>query len=200
MKSHPTTIKTREERFEYYLELLGKELDHADRIKPFRVYLTGLLLPGKRKSIEPMAAQIDPSRVCAKHQSLHHFIADAAWSDRALLRAIRQYALPALLHLGEIECWVVDDTAFPKRGRHSVGVARQYCGELGKTENCQVAVSLTLSHKFASLPIAIELYLPKKWANDWVRRKKVGVPREIRFRTKAEIALAQIDAALQADL
>jgi SRSO17 transposase len=200
MKSHPTTLKTREERFEHYLDLLGEELDHVDRIKPFREYITGLLLPGKRKSIEPMAAQIDPSRVCAKHQSLHHFIAAAAWSDRALLRAIQKYVLPALLQMGEIECWVVDDTAFPKCGRHSVGVARQYCGELGKTENCQVAVSLTLSHKLASLPIALDLYLPKKWANDWVRRKKAGVPREIRFRTKHEIALAQIDAALQADL
>jgi SRSO17 transposase len=200
MKTHPTSLQTREERFEFYLALLGKELDHVDRIKPLREYLTGLLLPGKRKSIEPMAAQIDPSRVCAKHQSLHHFIAVAAWSDRALLRAIRQYALPALLHLDEIECWVVDDTGFPKRGKHSVGVARQYCGQLGKTDNCQVAVSLTLSHQLASLPIALELYLPKKWAHDWVRRKKAGVPRQIRFRTKHEMALAQIDAALQADL
>jgi SRSO17 transposase len=200
MKTPPSSLKTREERFEHYLALLGKELDRADRIKPFREYLTGLLLPGNRKSIEPLAAQIDPSRVCAKHQSLHHFIAAAAWSDRALLRALCQYALPALLHLGEIECWLLDDTGFPKRGKHSVGVARQYCGQLGKIDNCQVAVSLTLSHQLASLPIALELYLPKNWAHDWVRRKKAGVPREIRFRTKHDIALTQIDAALRADL
>jgi SRSO17 transposase len=88
MKNPPTSLKTSEERFERYLELLGNEFDHVDRIKPFREYLTGLLLPGKRESIEPLAAQIDPSRVCAKHQSPHHFIAAAAWSDRALLRVI----------------------------------------------------------------------------------------------------------------
>lgn len=200
MKNHPPSLKTREERFENYLSLLSRELDHADRIKPFRDYLVGLLLQGERKSIEPIGALIDPSHVCVKHQSLHHLIAVAAWNDRALLRVIGQYALPALLHLGKVESWVVDDTGFPKRGKHSVGVERQYCGQLGKTENCQVAVSLTLSHQLASLPVAFDLYLPKRWAYDWPRRKKAGVPPEIKFRTKHEIALAQIDAALVAGL
>lgn len=200
MKIHPSSLKTREERFEHYLALLSKEVDRADRVKPMRDYLTGLLLPGKRRSIEPIAARIDPRHVCAKHQSLHHFIAIAAWSDRALLRVIRQYALPAVLNLGEIESWIFDDTGFPKRGKHSVGVARQYCGQLGKTENCQIAVSLTLAHQWASLPVALDLYLPEKWANDWGRRKKAGVPREIRFRTKHQIALAQLDEALRDEL
>ena len=200
MKNHPPSLKTREERFENYLSLLSKEMDHADRIEPFRNYLAGLLLQGERKSIEPIAARIDPTRVCAKHQSLHHFIAVAAWNDRALLRVICQYALPVLLHLGKVESWIIDDTGFPKRGQHSVGVERQYCGQLGKLENCQVAVSLTLSHQLASLPVAFDLYLPKRWAYDWARRKKAGVPPEIKFRTKREIALAQIDAALIAGL
>lgn len=200
MKNHPPSLLTREERFENYLSLLSRELDHTDRIKPFRDYLAGLLLHGKRKSIEPIAAQIDPGHVRAKHQSLHHLIAVAAWNDRALLRVICQYALPALLHLGEVESWVVDDTGFPKRGQHSVGVERQYCGQLGKTENCQVAVSLTLAHQLASLPVVLDLYLPKRWAYDWAQRKKAGVPRTLRFRTKHEIALAQIDAALSAGL
>jgi SRSO17 transposase len=200
MKTHLPSLQTRDERFDRYLALLSKELDHADRLKPLRDYLTGLLLPGKRKSIEPIAARIDPSHVCAKHQSLHHFITVAAWSDRAILRAIRLAALPAVLHLGKIESWVVDDTGFPKRGRHSVGVARQYCGQLGKTDNCQVAVSLSLAHQLASLPVAFELFLPEKWANDWGRRKKAGVPREIRFRTKPEIALEQIAVAVRAGL
>ena len=128
MKNHPPSLKTREERFENYLSLLSKEMDHADRIEPFRNYLAGLLLQGERKSIEPIAARIDPTRVCAKHQSLHHFIAVAAWNDRALLRVICQYALPVLLHLGKVESWIIDDTGFPKRGQHSVGVERQYCG------------------------------------------------------------------------
>lgn len=200
MKNHPPSFLTREERFENYLSLLSRELDHADRITPFRDYLAGLLLQGERKSIEPIAARIDPTHVCAKHQSLHHFIAVAAWNDRALLRVICQYALPALLHLGQVESWVVDDTGFPKRGRHSVGVERQYCGQLGKTDNCQVAVSLTVAHQLASLPVAFDLYLPKRWAYAWARRKKAGVPGELRFRTKHEIALAQIDAARSAGL
>lgn len=180
MKNHPPSLKTREERFENYLSLLSRELDHADRIKPFRDYLVGLLLHGERKSIEPIAARIDPGQACVKHQSLHHLIAVAAWNDRALLRAICQYTLPALLHLGEVESWVIDDTGFPKHGKHSVGVERQYCGQLGKTANCQVAVSLTLSHQLASLPVAFDLYLPKRWAYDWARRKKAGVPRFVR--------------------
>lgn len=200
MKTLPLSPDTRNERFDRYLALLGKELDHADRIAPMRDYLTGLLLPAKRKSIEPIAARIDPSHVCAKHQSLHHFISVAAWSDQAILRAIRLAALPALLKLGKIESWIVDDTGFPKRGKFSVGVARQYCGQLGKTDNCQVAVSLTLAHQLASLPIAFELFLPKKWANDWGRRKKANVPTTIRFRTKPEIALEQIVAAINAGL
>ena len=190
----------RAERFEYYLALLSEELDHADRVKPLRDYVTGLLLAGKRKSIEPIAGRIDPGHFCARHQSLHHFIAIATSKDRALLRVICQQALPALLHLGEIENWVVDDTGFPKCGKHSVGVERQSCGRLGKTDNCQVAVSLMISHRLASLPIAFDLYLTKRWAYDWVRRKKAGMLREIKFRTKHEIALAQIDAALLAGL
>jgi SRSO17 transposase len=200
MKILPSSPQTRDERFDRYLALLGKELDHADRIAPMRDYLTGLLLPGKRKSIEPIAARIDPSQVCARHQSLHHFISVAAWSDQAILRTIRLAALPALLELGKVENWIVDDTGFPKRGKFSVGVGRQYCGQLGKTDNCQVAVSLTLAHQLASLPVAFELFLPEKWANDWGRRKKAGVPSTIRFRTKPEIALEQIVAAVNAGL
>lgn len=200
MKIHPPLPPTRDERFDRYLTLLGNVLDHADRIAPLRDYLTGLLLPGKRKSIEPLAARVDPSHVCAKHQSLHHFITVAAWSDQALLREIRLAALPALLKLGKVESWVVDDTGFPKRGQSSVGVARQYCGQLGKTDNCQVAVSLSLAHQLASLPVAFELFLPAKWAADWGRRKKAGIPTALRFRTKPEIALAQMTAALRAGL
>jgi SRSO17 transposase len=200
MKIQLPPSPTRGERFDRYLWALGDVLDHSDRIGPMRDYLTGLLLMGKRKSIEPIAARIDPSRVCARHQSLHHFISVASWSDKALLRAIDRAVLPALLKLGKIESWIVDDTGFPKRGRHSVGVGRQYCGQLGKTDNCQIAVSLSLAHKLASLPIAFELFLPEKWANDWGRRKKAGVPTTARYRTKPEIALDQIAAALNGGL
>jgi SRSO17 transposase len=121
-------------------------------------------LPGERKSIEPMAARVDPRHVRARHQSMHHFIANAAWDDAAVLRVARQTVLAALDRHGPVAAWVVDDTGMPKKGRHSVGVARQYCGVLGKQDNCQVAVSVSVAHERASVPVAYRLYLPEAWA------------------------------------
>ena len=135
---------TLEERFAVYVEAVGNALAHADRQGPFHAYCRGLILPGHRKSIEPMAARVRPEQVSAAHQSLHHLVAKAAWSDEALLAAVRAQVLPAL---GSVTAWIVDDTGFPKRGRHSVGVARQYCGELGKQDKCQVAVSLSVANE-----------------------------------------------------
>ena len=99
---------------------------------------------------------------------------------------------------GPIRAWIVDDTGFPKKGRHSIGVARQYCGQLGKQDNCQIAVSLSVANDEASLPIGYRLYLPEAWANDPHRRTKAGVPEDVTFRTKPEIALSEIEAALAA--
>jgi SRSO17 transposase len=187
-----------ESRFEAYVETLGAALGHADRAEPFRSYCIGLLLPGPRKSVEPMAARLEPARVQATHQSLHHLVANADWSDEALLSVVRQQALPAIERHGAIRAWIVDDTAFPKKGTNSVGVARQYCGQLGKQDNCQVAVSLSIANNHTSLPIAYRLYLPEAWANDAARRNKAGVPDDIVFRTKPQIALGQIRSALRA--
>ncbi|MBY0334434.1 MAG: IS701 family transposase [Acetobacteraceae bacterium] len=173
-------------------------LGHADRVAPLRRYCTGLLLPGERKSIEPMAARVEPGRVGAAHQSLHHLIAKADWSDAAVLAVVRAQVLPAIQERGPIQAWIVDDTGFPKKGTHSVGVARQYCGQLGKQENCQVAVSLSVANQHASLPVAWRLYLPKAWAEDAARRAKAGVPDELHFATKPQIALEQMRRA-QAD-
>src|ERR671910_2194337 len=186
-----------EERFDDYVGRLGGVLGHADRRAPLRAYTTGLLLPGERKSVEPMAARVEPSRVGAAHQSLHHFVAKAAWDDAALLRAVHGYALPALLERGPIRAWLVDDTGLPKKGRLSAGVARQYCGQLGKRENCQVAVTLSVANDRTSLPVAYRLYLPEAWAEDPERRAKAGVPEEIGFETKTAIALGQIRRALE---
>ena len=122
-------------RFERYVEALGAALGHADRVGPARRYCAGLLLPGERKSIEPMAARVEPGRVQATHQSLHHLIAKADWSDRAVLALVRSRVLPAIVQHGPIQTWIIDDSGFPKKGTHSVGVARQYCGELGKQDN-----------------------------------------------------------------
>jgi SRSO17 transposase len=187
---------TSEQRLQEYLSRLAAVLGHADRKERSFGYCTGLLLPGERKSVEPMAARLDPAHVPSLHQALHHFVATAAWSDAAVLTAVREQALPALTRQRPVTAWIIDDTGFPKKGKHSVGVTRQYCGQLGKQENCQVAVSLSAANDLASLPIAFELYLPEDWAGDPARRAKAGVPQDLTFRTKPQIALAQIRCAL----
>ena len=184
-----------ESRFSAYVEGLVSVIGHADRAGPLRDYCVGLMMPCERKSVEPMAAVTAPGRTAAQHQSLLHFIGNAAWSDEKVLAKVREMVLPAVERHGPIEAWIIDDTGFPKQGRHSVGVTRQYCGQLGKQDNCQVAVSLSLANHHASLPVAYRLYLPQDWAEDSKRRCKVGVPEDIRFKTKPELALEQIEAA-----
>src|SRR5262247_1931841 len=157
-------------------------------------------MPIERKSVEPLAAVTAPGQVAAKHQSLLHFIGNAAWSDAAMLAKVGELVLPAIERSGPIAAWIIDDTGFPKKGRHSVGVARQYCGQLGKQDNCQVAVTLSLANHDASLPIAYRLYLPEDWANDRVRRRKAKIPEAIAFLTKTQIALEQIKTARAAGL
>jgi SRSO17 transposase len=190
------SAETSEERFSAYLERLARALGHADRVGPFRSYCTGLLLPGDRKSVEPMAARLRPDRTAAQHQSLLHFIGQSAWDEKVLLQAVREAVLPAMTAAGPVEGWIVDDTGFPKKGRHSVGVARQYCGQLGKQDNCQVAVSLSVATAIASLPVAWRLYLPESWASDAPRRSRAGVPEDVPFCSKPQIALSQLAAAL----
>jgi SRSO17 transposase len=188
----PNLVSARAQRFHSYVERLTTALGHRDRHGPLRDYVTGLCLPGERKSIEPMAARVDPRHVRARHQSMHHFIANAAWDDAAVLRVARETVLAALERHGPVAAWVVDDTGMPKKGRHSVGVARQYCGVLGKQDNCQVAVSVSVAHERASVPVAYRLYLPEAWAQDRRRRRAAGVPETIAFRPKWQIALEQI--------
>ena len=194
------TSQDSEQRFESYIEALAGVLGHADRRAPLQAYCEGLLLPGERKSVEPMAAVTAPARVAAQHQSLLHFVGQGPWSDETVLAKVRDLVLPAVQRHGPIEAWIIDDTGFPKKGKHSVGVTRQYCGQLGKRENCQVAVSLSIANHGASLPVAYRLYLPEDWAADTVRRDRVGVPASITFRTKPEIALQQIKDALAAGI
>ena len=189
-----------EARFLSYVEGLCGVIGHADRAGPLRDYCLGLLLPGKRKSVEPMAALTAPGRTAAQHQSLLHFVGNAAWSDAALLAKVRALVLPVIERREPVKAWIVDDTGFPKKGRHSVGVTRQYCGQLGKQDNCQVAVTLSVANHFASLPVAYQLYLPKDWADDPLRRDKARVPAHAGFATKPEIALGQICAACEAGI
>jgi SRSO17 transposase len=189
-----------EARFSAYVEALGGVLGHVDRQQPMHDYCLGLLVPIERKSVEPMAAMTAPAQVAAKRQSLLHFVGNAPWSDAAMLAKVAALVLPVIERSGPIEAWIIDDTGFPKKGRHSVGVTRQYCGQLGKQDNCQVAVSLSLANHDASLPIAYRLYLPEDWATDQARRDKARVPETIAFRTKSEIAFEQIKAAHAAGL
>ena len=186
-----------EARFETYVDALGSALGHADREAPFGGYVTGLLLPLERKSVEPMAARLAPARTGAVHQSLLHFVGVSPWRDEAVLEAVRGQVLPAL---EGVEAWIIDDTSFPKKGKHSVGVARQYCGQLGKQDNCQVAVSLSVANERASLPVAWRLYLPKSWAADATSRRAAGVPDGVGFQTKPAIALGQLRDAVARDL
>ncbi len=157
---------------------LASAAGHSDREVPLKNYCMGLLLPGERKSVEPMAARLAPDNVRRRHQSLYHRVADAPWNDELLLEQVRSHVLPATQKNGPVMAWIVDDTGFPKKGNHSVGVARQYCGQVGKQDNCRVAVSLSVSTWSSSLPIAWRLYLPEAWASDSERRSKAGVPEE----------------------
>ena len=189
-----------EKRFAAYIEGLATAAGHEDRQTPLKNYCKGLLLPGERKSIEPMAARLDSENVQSMRQSLHHLVAKAPWSDEVLLEQVRKDVLPAMQKYGPVVAWIVDDTGFPKKGKHSVGVTRQYCGQVGKQENCRVAVSLSVATWSSSLPVEYRLYLPKEWAEDAERREKAEVPEEVEFQTKPAIALDQIRAAVAANL
>lgn len=185
-----------QKRFAAYLDRLAQAAGHLDRTVPLKFYCTGLLLPGERKSVEPMAARLCPDNVRRTHQSLHHVVADAPWSDEDLLEQVRHYVLPVIQKQGPVVAWVVDDTGFVKKGTHSVGVARQYCGQVGKQENCRIGVSLSVSTAQASLPIAWRLYLPEAWTEDKKRRKATAIPEDVEFQTKPQIAFGQIRAAV----
>jgi SRSO17 transposase len=183
-------------RFRTYAADLATVLGHADRVRPFEDYCVGLLSAEGRKSVEPLAAVTAPERISVQHQSLLHLVAQAPWSDQAVLNRVRERVLPTLTRDEPVQALIIDDTGFPKKGSHSVGVARQYCGQLGKPDNCQVAVSLSVATHQGSLPIAYRLYLPKDWADDPIRRATAGVPEDVTFQTKAEIALRQLRQVL----
>jgi SRSO17 transposase len=185
------------ERFESYLDGLTEHLGHVKRIDPFRLYCLGLLVTPGRKSVEPMAACVRPGSTAATHQSLLHCVGQSQWSDEAVLEAVRDYVLPVLRERSPTQALIIDDTGLPKKGRHSVGVSRQYCGQNGKQDNCQVAVSLSVCTEQASLPITYRLYLPQAWTQDELLRRKAGIATDIVFETKPQIAARQLSAAVE---
>jgi SRSO17 transposase len=178
------------EDFQEWLEPFLAVFKRSEQRSWAPLYLQGLLGPGARKSVEPMAERVCPGQT----QQLHHFVSTSPWSTAPLEQVLRKTA-DALVG-GEDAVMIVDDTALPKQGKHSVGVKRQHCGVLGKQANCQVLVSLTLAQQEVPIPIALRLYLPKDWASDEARRAQAKVPESISFETKGDIALAQIDIAL----
>lgn len=182
-------------RFADYLGELTSVIGRADRVQPLNDYCAGLVATDGRRSVEPIAAITAPGKTSVQHQKLLHFVANARWADQPVLAKVRELVLPAIERHGPIEAWIIDDTSFPKCGSKSVGVHHQYCGQLGKQANCQVAVTLSIANHHASLPIAYRLYLPQEWAKDRARRKKARIPKEISFKTKPQIALEQMREA-----
>ena len=173
------------DRFTRYLGELTSVIGHADRVDPLRHYCLGLLSAEGRKSVEPMAAVTAPASVSVQYQKMLHFVANSPWSDEPVLAKVREMVVPQIERHGPIKVWIIDDTSFPKQGTHSVGVAHQYCGELGKQANCQVAVTLSIANHHASLPIAYRLYLPKEWAEGAARRKISSVITSVAAKTRA---------------
>jgi SRSO17 transposase len=191
-------LRTLDRELNAYVDAMVTDMGRPERRHAMGLYLTGLLLDGERKSTQPMAIRLarDASEAEALRQRLQQCVAVSSWSEAELFRRL---ALKLDSELPEVDALVVDDTGFAKKGEYSVGVARQYSGTLGRTDNCQVAVSLHLAGARGSGCIAMRLYLPAEgWAADAARRKSVGVPTEIQFQTKWEIALDQIDVALLA--
>jgi SRSO17 transposase len=187
-------------RMDEFVNAIGHALGTRPQRKRFAEYALGLLLPGERKSMEPLAARIDPEHAMARYKTFQRFISVSEWDDRAVRRAAFWWAEPAVLGGKPPFAWLLDDTGFPKQGKHSVFVKRQYSGTLGKTGNCQVAVSLSVCTETESVPVDFELYMPKEWATDRGRREVCKVPRALKFRTKPEIALNLIESALRDEI
>jgi len=174
--------------FPNFLAPLVKELGRSERRAGAALYVEGLLLPGQRKSIEPMA-----QRLGADAQKLQQFITDSPWEEANVWRAVRQVVVE---RLEPLQAWIVDETSWLKQGTHSVGVAHQYCGAAGKSANCQVNVQVAVTDGLVAVPVGAQLYLPESWTKDRPRCQAAGVPGEMTFATKPQIALALIAAAL----
>jgi SRSO17 transposase len=188
MKWNARLWKNSVAQFTKFMTPLVATLGRSERRRAATHYVEGLLMPGQRKSIEPMAA-----RVGVDSQSLQQLVTSSPWSDDRVWRAIRQEVIP---HLEPLEAWIVDETGWLKQGQHSVGVSHQYCGAVGKQANCQVSVELAVSDGWVAAPLGGQLYLPQSWTQDRERCTQVGVPEEVPFRSKPELGLELIRQAL----
>jgi SRSO17 transposase len=175
---------------------IGRALGSLPQRKRFAEYALGLLLPGERKSMEPIAARIDPKHTMARFKTFQNFIGCSDWDDHAVRRAAYTWAQPVIERSGPVLAWIFDDTGFVKQGKHSVFVQHQYTGTAGKLCNCQVAVSMSIATEALSMPVDYDLYMPETWVSDAERRMEAKVPADLEFRTKPQIALDMIDRAL----
>jgi SRSO17 transposase len=182
----PHALKALETRLEHFLCDLTAPMGRRERRHWAQVYVRGLLLDGERKSIEPMASRLPGADVPA----LRQFVGQSPWAVEEVQRRLAQKVVDLL---NQPEVWIIDETAFPRAGTHSVGVARQYCGTLGKVANCQVAISLHWSSAEASCPLNWRLYLPKEWIEDEPRAAQAKVPPGTLYRGKTQVALDLID-------
>jgi SRSO17 transposase len=176
------------DQFAEFLGTLAAGLGRRERRDGAALYVQGLLVPGERKSIEPMA-----ERLGVDSQKLQQLMADSPWDEQEVWRAIRRNVVPVLEPLA---AWIIDETGWLKQGKKSVGVAHQYCGAVGKTANCQVSVEVVVSDGEIAAPVAGRLYLPEGWAGDSARRQEAGVPEAVRFQTKPEIAVDLVKQVL----
>ena len=200
MSEGPNFDAAMERRFQEYVEDLGTVVGNDARRRGLSDYMTGLLLPGERKSMEPIAERLESGNVSRRHQAIQHFVSEASWKDGPVRERVLGRVVPVMQKRGAIEHWIVDDTTLLKSGRQSVGVAIQYSGLVGTTANCQSLVSLSLATEAVSMPVACDLYLPEEWAHDHKRRLHAGVPPHLTFRTKIEMAIDQIRHAVAAGL
>lgn len=179
-----------------FIGSMVEAMGRVERREALGAYVTGLLLDGERKSIEPIAARLvdDPDEIQPMRQRLQQAVVVADWPDEEMRRRL---ALKLDTELPGVEALVVDDTGFPKKGEHSVGVTRQYSRTLGRIDNCQVATSLHLAGEAGSGCIGMQLFLPESWCEDRKRREAGRVPEGISFKKKWEIALEQIATAVR---
>ena len=180
------------ELFGAFMEPLVEGLGRSERREGAALYVQGLLMPGGRKSVEPMAERLGVDK-----QKLQQFISDSPWESQVVWEALRREVVPAL---GAIDSWIVDETGWVKQGNKSVGVAPQYCGSVGKKANCQVSVHIALSNAEAAAPVAARLFLPQSWIDDKQRRQRAGIPEEVAFRSKPQIALDLVKQLLECGL
>jgi SRSO17 transposase len=186
-KAGPTSA-VRERLEEFGAEVLAEAMGRREQMDNGGLYLRGLIEEGARKSLEPMAARLGEE---ADYQSLQQFLADSPWDPAAVVRAVAERVAPEI----EVEAWVLDDTGFPKDGKRSPGVKRQYSGTLGKIGNCQIGVSLHAVGTRGTVPLGWALYLPEEWCEDPERRRKAKIPDEVAFKTKPELGTELVERA-----